>query len=171
MRSISALMMSELFKSNSGVKVLILVTMTHPTVPGVLRICNEATTRLTDQPLRYGTISNGNTFQYVPFDILLPDDMDKKATSSQLIVSNLSQDLVDNFRLYRGPGNVTIQLALSSTPNVIEIQWVNMNIRGVSGTIQLLTVDFGINSMEREPYPADKFTPSGFPAVFGITIT
>lgn len=173
MRSISTALRTELFKQNSGIQLGVLVTLSHPDFPSeTIRIGNLAIDKLTDAPLTYGCTSNGNIFTVIPFDIMLPDDQDKRGTSSQLIVSNLKsdRDLPQLLRKLPDPGKCTIQLVRSNALSSIEMQWVDLDIRGISGNIQFITIEFGVDSLEREPIPAGRFTPSGFPALHGVVI-
>lgn len=165
-RTISALLRSALYSQESGEVAVVLFTMTHVDWPGTFRVCTDPTTRLSDTPLTYGIVSNGQTFTYHPMQVSLPDDIDERAPTARLVIDNINRDLVAFARTVQGPGACTIQIVLASTPNVVEITFPALDIRGVSGNDQALTVEFGIDALETEPFPAGKFVPSQFPGLF-----
>lgn len=145
---------------------VVLLTIAHPDFADTLRISSDPTTRISTTPLLYGTVSDGNTFQFCPLSISLPDDMDERAPTARLGVENVSQVLVELVRSVTTPGTCTIQMVLASSPDTVEIEWPTLDIRGVQFNANLMNFEFGLNALDDEPFPAGIFAPSGFPGLF-----
>ncbi len=166
-RTVSSNFLAEILKQSSGLGVAVLFTITHPSYAGTLRVTNNyILPRISDTPLLYGVVSGGNTFYFHPMTAQLPSDVSKRAPSARLVMDNVGRDLIDFAMAVTSPGLCTIQVVLTSTPNVIEMTFANLNIRNIQGNDATISFDFGEDALEREQFPKGKVVPSQFPGSF-----
>lgn len=166
MRSLSLDMRTALFAQESGKVAVALITITHPTLASPLYLSSDATERLSTDPLVYGTISRGNSHLYVAPEVYLPDEKDREPPQSKLIISNVSRDYIDLVRSISSPASFKIELVLSDAPDDVEIEYPAMQMTQVEFDAMTMTFTLSQDAMALEPYPAHKFTPSYFPALF-----
>ena len=74
----------------------------------------------------------GNTFIHMPFDIILPDNVDGKSPHSTLTIQNVSRMLIEELRTYKTPLNVTIQVVRAKDPTDVLASWGDFQMRQVS---------------------------------------
>jgi len=145
---------------------VVLITLQHPDIPGIARLSSDPTERLSETPLRYGTESNGHIYLFAPMSVQLPDDVGERAPMARIVIENVSRELVERARSVTTPGTASIQVVLSSSPNDVEYDTPEFDIRGFRGDAESLTLELGLDSLTDEPFPAGVFAPSGFPGLF-----
>ena len=74
----------------------------------------------------------GETYLQMPFDIILPDNVDGKSPQSTLSIDNVSRMLIDELRTYQTPLVVTIQVVRAKDPTDVLASWENFKMRQVS---------------------------------------
>jgi hypothetical protein len=145
---------------------IVLITIEHDDIEGALRLSSDPTERLSDTPLQYGTVSNGDTYLFCPMSISLPDDMDERAPTARFAIENVSRELIAFARSVTTPGTCSIQIVLASSPDDVEIEYPEMDLRSVQFSATMLTLEMGIDSLDQEPFPAGTFNPVWFPGLF-----
>lgn len=167
MRALSLTMRQALNAQESGEVAIVLLTIQHPDLPTPIRLSSDPTTLLTDTPLQYGTVSRGYTFRFFPFVISLPDDVSERSPTAQIQIENVSRELVSIVRSTSTPATVWMQMVLASNPSFVEIDYPLFDLRSVSYTASVMTLELSIDSLATEPYPSGNFDPAGFPGMFG----
>lgn len=156
-----------MYAEHTGTVVIALLTLTHPSIAGdPLYISSDPTVRLSDTPLIYGTTSRGNDYQFVPMALGLPDDIDERAPSARIIIDNVSRDIVAIARTFPSPPKCKIELVLSSSPEVVEVEYPEFDIMNFQYNSNSITLELTIESLTDEPLPAGSFNPSGFGGLF-----
>lgn len=166
MRLLSLEFRKSLFAQESGEVPVFLLTITHPQLGAPIRLSTDPTTRLSVDPLRYGTVSRGETFEYVGVEITLPDEQAKNPPTSKLVISNVSRELVPLARSVSTPPSVKIEAVLASAVDTVEFTVPAMDMVALQYDVGQLTFSLAIDAMTTEPYPAGSFNPASFPGLF-----
>ncbi len=152
--------------SATGEIPVVLMTVSHESLDEPFRFSSDPTTRISTDPLRYGTVSRGETFDFLPLSIGLPEDSDEATPTIQLVISNLTRQLTPMLRSVATPASVTTEIVLASTPDVVEATWPAFDLVGSSAAGNDVTLTLTVDSLSAEPYPAGQFTPGNFPGLF-----
>jgi hypothetical protein len=62
--------------------------------------------------------------------------------------------------------NVSIELVLTRTPDVLEISFPGFLMSGITYNANSIVADLNVESLAIEPFPAHTFTPSYFPGLY-----
>src|SRR5215203_1946511 len=100
-----------------------LLTITHEDLVEPLRISSDPTARLTTDPLQYGTVSRGETYLYIPFQLSLPEDSEEAGPQAQLILQDIDRELIPLIRSASTPPQVLMEIVLASAPDDVEIEF------------------------------------------------
>lgn len=166
MRILSLNFREALFSQASGELPIFLLTITHPKLDAPIYLSTDATTRLTTDPLTYGTLSRGTTFLYAGIDVTLPDEQDKTPPASKLTIQNVTRDLIPLARSVSSPPSVQIEAILASAPDIVEMTWPVMDMSNLTADMSTLQFDLTVDALTTEPYPSGTFNPADFPALF-----
>ena len=166
MRSISDRFKAALFKENTDEVTTALITITHPDLPTTLRFSSNPSQRLSTEPLAYGTISRGETFDYVPMKFTLPADQDDAPPTIDIIIVNVGRETVPLLRSTLTPASVTVEIILDAYPDDVEATFPEFDLVSAPYEGETATLSLAVDTMQTEPYPAGTFSPSGFPGLF-----
>jgi Domain of unknown function (DUF1833) len=155
-----------LFSQESGEVVIFLLTITHPSLATPILLSTDPTARITTDPLVYGTVSRGNTFLYAGIDVSLPDELDRTAPASKLIVSNVTRDIIPLARSVQTPPSILFESVLLSAPDTVELSFPALNMTNLVCDASQLTFDLTMDALATEPFPAGSFDPASFPGLF-----
>ena len=156
----------------SGEIDVMLVTIAHPDLVGLghadgkIRLSSDPTERFSVDPLRYGTTSRSQEFEFLPFAWRIPEDGEEAQPTIPLAIANFSQDLVALLRSTTEPALVTCEVVAASAPDVVEIAFPEFDLTSVQGDTALLTITLSIDMLSNEPVPADTVSPAYFPGLF-----
>ncbi len=147
--------------------VIMLLELKHPDTTQVLRYSGDNTQLLdTDPELVWGTISQGQTWVYKPLSLRLPTDVADRPPRMQLIVENVTGDMVAFCASMIQRGTCGLNIITASEPNYIQIPFPIMDLRGFTRNADVITFEIGLDAAEDEPMPGGLFTPAGFPGLF-----
>ena len=165
-RTVSLTLRTALNAEQTGETTIFLITVVHPSLGTPLRFSSDPTTRLTVDPLQYGTVSRGNTYNFLPIGLVMPDDSDQTPPAMKLVLDNVMRDAIPLLRSISTPATVTIEMVLASAPDTVEVAWTGFDLVNVDYNDGSISADLTINALVTEPYPAGSFTPSGFGGLF-----
>lgn len=158
------------FSTESTDDLILLLTIYDPDNSQIVvaRLCDNFTQRIseTNNEVVYGVVSNGNNFIYLPLEITLPTEEEAQAPRCSVTIHDVTQYLTPIIRELSGPPTVTLQLVLSSTPNVIEASFSGFYISNITYNKDTVTAELSMIDYEREPFPMHSFTPAYFPGLF-----
>jgi Domain of unknown function (DUF1833) len=157
----------ELYKQESDEIPVMLVELRHPDTTQIIRISGDNTKILDSDPeLQWGTVSQGKTYIYRPMNLRLPSDSQDKPPKMQIIVENVTGDLVAFCASMIQRGTCDLDIVLASQPDIIQIPFPVMDLRGYSRNNMTIVFEVGMDAAEDEPIPGGTFTPAGFPGLF-----
>jgi hypothetical protein len=166
MRNVSLNMREALFSQESGEVAIFLVTITHPDLDLPILLTSDATTRLSTDPLKYGTVSNGQTFLYAGMTVSLPDEQEKSPPACQLIIPNIDRSIIPLARSIVSPASAKIQIVLASAPDLVEIEVPALDMVNLTYDVINLTFGLAMDALATEPFPAGTFNPADFGGLF-----
>lgn len=157
---------AETSKRESDVAAIHLLTFDHPDLVSPVRISDDPTTRLTTQPLAYGTVSNGDTYNFLPIRVELPDETERGAPTARLAVDNVDRGLTAIIRSITSPATVTIDVVLSDDLDTSIRAVAPMQVRVASITAEQITLEFMGDILANEGFPGRTFNAGDFAALF-----
>lgn len=145
---------------------VVLITITDTTLAQPLRLSSHPTTRISVDPLAYGTVSGGETYEWAMLGTALPDDSESGPRKATITIENITTDRATLLRGLTEAARVTISAALASAPDEI-VQTVTA-LRIVSRSYDAQSVSLGLsaqaagisglNPAQIEPWPAMRQT-------------
>lgn len=155
------------YAQDTDVAVIMLLTLSNENMEEPIRVCSAPVEKFTDLGENvYGVTSNFNRFIFLPFEIELPQDDKTGAVSAKLTIDNVTREIVQYARQTRNVLNVTVQVVLSNNLDYVELEYKNFKLRNINYDSLTISGDLSIDYLGLEPFPAGRFTPSGFPGLF-----
>ncbi|MGO7750491.1 DUF1833 family protein [Rhizobium ruizarguesonis] len=146
--------------------VICLLTVTHDDLEAPIYLSSNATTRLSEDPLVYGTESRGEQYFYLPFEFTLPDDQSDNPPRVQLKMDNIERSLVSVLRSFATPASVLMEIVLASDLDLVEITMPALQMSDVAIDDHTVSATLVADALINEPHPAGQFTPGSFPGLF-----
>lgn len=154
-RTLSPAAVRELLAQSSGEVFVLLLTLTHASMPAVRLASNtEAVT------------SRGQVFLAFPFSLDLPADLAEQLVTVQLSISNVDRRLVQALRSIADPIAVTLEVVTAGSPDTVEVGPYLFDMQSVSYNAASITATLSYEPILNEPFPAGSFTPQSFPQLF-----
>lgn len=158
------------FAQETGEVVVTLLTITHPDMEETIRISSDPTQRLDGsgdpQPI-YGTISRGEQYLFVPFDLTLPDEQDETAPNAKIRLSNVGREVMELVRSVDTPAKIVLEILLGSDLETVEVAFPELHIAQAEYTAGELTLGLVVDFLSEIPFPGGTFGPAYFPGLFG----
>ncbi|KAA2314560.1 hypothetical protein E0K93_09595 [Puniceibacterium sp. HSS470] len=144
----------------------------HPELPASIRLSTDPTERLQDDPLIYCTRSTwrGANPMTEPWlwtiaSALLPSDLEDAPASASLVLENLDSNMVAIVRSVVTPPTVNMAVVLASSPNVIEAEFLDLQILSADIDAGAITLAISRDEIEAEPFPSGRMTRDRFPGL------
>lgn len=156
------------YAQDTDVAVIVLITLTDPlTQSDPIRVCSVPVEKFSDLGENvYGVTSNGDRYLFLPFEIQLPQDDKTGTVSATLTIDNVTREIIQYARQTRNLLNVTVQVVLSNDLDHVEMEYKDFKLRNITYDALTISGDLSIDYLGLEPFPAGRFTPSGFPGLF-----
>lgn len=149
---------------------IVLVTITHPSLAAPVYLSSDPTQRLSVDPLAYGTISNGVTYQFVLMSAIVPGDGNDTSSKAQLELENVESDMVKVMRSFTDYATVDFKLVMASNPDFVERHFPDRRIAKATATAEKVTLDIIRWPIEMESimesWPSGRQTRSRFPGLW-----
>lgn len=155
MRTVSSNARAALYAAQTSEVLLQLLTIDHADLGAPLRLVNNTE----------AIVSDGETFQPFPFSLVLPAESDSELPTVELVVDNVSRELLEEVRAISTPFTLTIEIVLASSPDTVEASY---NLESRSATYDAMSIRFqlGAEAFMAEPFPTDIYTPTTNPGLF-----
>ena len=124
MRPITSRLLAELYAGESSAVLVPLVKLTHANWSEPVRLVRD------DAALTHA----GEEYLPFPFEISLPDDRDKGFPVLKWTASNVSREIIGQFRAITGEVLGRVVYVLTSHPDVVEVGPFEVEITGI-GTL------------------------------------
>jgi|SRR5215212_190607 len=169
-RTVSLTFRRAMYSQETGEVPILLITVIpdvteHPAGPRYY-FSSDPTTRMSDVPLVYGTFSRGRWYYYLPFSAILPDDKNDTPPVARIVMDNIDRELIRMLRESIRPATFQMELVMSSTPGVVEIDFPDVEMVTADYDANSIQLTLELNQLAHEPAPAGTFNPSGFPGLF-----
>lgn len=155
MRTVSSNARAALYAAQTSEVFLQLLTVDHPDLGAPLRLVNNTES----------IVSDGETFEPFPFELVLPAETDTELPTVELVVDNVSRELLEEVRSISTPFTLTIEIVLASSPDVIEASY-DLESRSATYDASSIRFQLGAEAYMSEPFPADIYTPTTYPGLF-----
>ena len=132
-----------------------LLTLEHDSIAEPIRVCSNSSD-ITSLGLEYVSF---------PFEIAyVPDD--EKPARVTLRIANLDGRIQTALEAISTPVEATLQMVLASSPDTIEADVVNLQLRAVEADVIEMTGSLEHRQYGREPFPRQSATPITTPGLF-----
>ncbi|MGZ9811291.1 hypothetical protein ACXN5S_12585 [Pseudoroseicyclus sp. H15] len=145
----------------------------HASLDAPLRISTDPTSRLSAEPLRYGTRSSwgdadpaNEPYLFLPIAVELPGDQEDVPAASTLVIDNLVAGLPKILRGLTSPASVSVAVVLASSPDVVEVEYTGLQLVTAGGDASQTRLELSRRPIEEENVPMDRFTRDRFPGLF-----
>lgn len=166
MRVLSLNFRKAIFSQEAGEVPIFLLTITHPSLLAPIYLSTDPTTRYSDVPLMYRTVSRTINFLYAGIDITIPDEQDKTPPASKLTIANVTRDIIPLARSVSTPPAVKVEAVLASALDTVEMTWPELDMSNLTYDANQLVFDLTMDSLVTEPFPAGTFSPAYFGGLF-----
>ena len=143
-----------------------LVTITHAALPVPVRLSSDPTLRLSSDPLKYGTRSQGQVYEFVLMSAVLPDDREDTPATVQLALENVSSDMTSLVRASIEPATIDFAMVMASEPDIIEMRWTGLCAMRTTYDASQIMIEVSREAILGEPWPAHRMTQARFPGLF-----
>lgn len=152
---ISAQLLAELYKQESGDPLLMLVTLSDPSFDTIYLVSN--TVNIT---------SRGQEYTAFPMQIRLPADDGETNREVNIEFDNVSLELIDELRSITSPIDVAIEIVLASNPDEVQLSYEELKIRNINYNKQRISAKLYMDSFLSVELTSEEYTPTNFPGLF-----
>lgn len=165
-RAISLNARAEFAAGQTDAVYVVLITITHPSLAQPARFSTDPTTRISTEPLVYGTRHLGNDHLFVLVSAILPDDLPTAPPQATLTFANVDKDMAGLLRSITSPCNIDYAIVRASAPNEILAEFKRLKaVRGSYNAAQV-SLEISREPFTSEPCPSGRMTKQRFPALF-----
>jgi len=164
MRTIPLAALQEMFKLSPGEFPITLLEISRG--EDIIRLSSDATQRISEDPIVYGTISAGETYIYFPFELTLPQDRAESISGVKIQVENVSAEIGWWLRKSTVKPTATIKIISSGDLDNPIMILPDYDLASFQGGTMTIEGELILSTLESEPYPGYTFTPGYFPGLF-----
>lgn len=140
--------------------VLLLVTLTHPTIETV-RVVNNS-------PAQDGSgdiVSRGETYLAYPFRPQLPNNTDEQPRA-KITIANIDRRISESLMNLESSPKIAFEIVTASDPNTVQMRFPQFELVNVTWDAIQVEGELTQASYAAEPYGPIRVIPSLFPALF-----
>lgn len=147
---------SDMFASETGEGLLILLTIDHDDLSAPIRVVNN----------NVNIESRSNTYIAFPFTIILPSDNPESPPTARLEIDNVSREIGETIRSISSAPTVLIEVVRTDDFDTLEMSFPQLKLRNVRFDASKVVGDVLSEDIQLEPYPSTTFNPSNSPGLF-----
>ncbi len=151
---------------------VVLMEISHPDLEAHIRLSTDPTERLQSDPLMWGTRSpwrgaNPLTqpFLWIVASAVIPGDADDAPAQALIVLENIDSAMAELLRSFTAPPSVAMAVVLASSPDLVEAEWIGLQITSAEITAGEITLTLSRDEIEMEPFPAGRMTRMRFPGL------
>lgn len=126
---------------------IVLLTILHDDLQAPIRMTSDGAP----------TIHDGYVYTPFPFELSLPDDVEKQAPIAALRIDNTNQQIIADLRGLEAAPRINIKIVRSADPNVIEREYDGLELRGESYDVGSITGKLTVEDWSTEEFPYETF--------------
>lgn len=115
---------------------------------------------------REDIVSQGRTFDFFPVEFVLPNDDAETISEVQIVLKTVQKELIDLIRRYTGGVTISAELVLAATPDNIEYELEDLEIKGASYDKSQVVLSARPESLVDRRFPAHDRLPRTYPGMF-----
>lgn len=155
------------YSQETDVAYIVLLKLSTSELSDDLYLCNIPVEKFTDLGENiYGCTSNGQRYIFLPFQVVLPHDDKTGVITAKLTIDNVNRQIVQYARQTKKAIDVDVSVVLSNNLDNVEIEYKGFKLTNVTYDGFTVSGNLSIEYLGSEPFPAGRFTPSGFPGLF-----
>lgn len=151
-RDISTTGLNAIFAQEMSEVFLILLTISHPDLETPIYVSSDAV----------DTVSRGQIYIALPFDLTLPDENDLHMPRAYLTIDNVGRVLMAPIRKMDQPADVKIEIIRADDPDIVEIAFPDFKLTNIRYDAAQIQGKLSLEIFATQPYPAGIFAPSDF---------
>ncbi len=151
-RTLSTTGLKAIFAQEISEVFAILLTITHPDLEMPIYVSSDAV----------DTVSRGQVYTALPFDLTLPDENDLHMPRAYLTIDNVGRVLMAPIRQMNAPADVKIEIIRVSEPDFVEIAFPDFKLTNIRYDAAKIQGKLSLEVFASQPYPAGIFAPSEF---------
>ncbi|MFC3693422.1 hypothetical protein ACFOWB_14465 [Chenggangzhangella methanolivorans] len=123
-------------------------------------LCTGFAVRLSDDPLRYGFVSRGETYDYLPMKVALPGSSRTALPAAAIEIDNKGPEAVDAVRSSIWRASLDIQTVHAARPNEVVDDYPGLEVVDAvwKDDEDLLSIKVGYPSLESTPLVRHRLT-------------
>lgn len=156
---------------------IVLIKVSHADWDEPIYLASDWTVRTSLEPLKFGVVSNGITYDFVVMSAVLPDDNDSSPAQAELVFATLNDvadaagidlqgGIVAAVRELVDAATVDMSVVLASSPDDVEIAYTGLLATRAAYPSDRVSVTLSREPMVTEPWPALRATKELMPNLF-----
>ena len=159
--TISASARQKMYAQTTDATPLVLLEFDHPDNPGQ----GDFPAYLVNNPV--AVESNGNIYQPVAFQALLPDQTgDSELPVLRLALVGPPHEMIAMVRPLQNPPTMKVSMILAEDPDTIMREWDNIVLRNVAADNLGLQFEMQYEDLALTPFPKNRYSLGNFPGLF-----
>lgn len=111
-------------------------------------------------------VSNGEVYTATWFDIQLPEIANRSPQGTQVSIDNVDMRLIGLLRRITQPLQVEVRVVLASTPDVIELEFLDLVLREADWDVSVVTGTLASEDPLNQAFPSHQYDPRSFQGLF-----
>lgn len=151
---------------------MVLATVTHPSLTTALRLSADPTTIIEDHHPEfgrtYGTISRGETYQFVPFTYAIEAGDPETPPTASLRLQNTDYRILETLEqidLGGAPASIALEIVHSSNLDLVREAHPNFIMAGWTHDDEWIDVGLAFDARTRGSFPYHRYTRSATPGL------
>lgn len=155
-RSLSASVIAGMNAPQTGLCMLALLELSHPSWVTPIRVVNN-TVDITHL---------GNVYTAYPFDVMLPSESDDPNPTASLRIDNVDRRIVREVRATSGDAiNVTLKVISAEEPDVVQVGPLQFKARPITWDAAVIEATLTYDDILNRRYTSWTFSPNSHPGV------
>jgi hypothetical protein len=155
-----------LFAEANGSVPVLLLTITHPQMAQTIRLSSDNAELLDYETQQRGTTSREQRYSFMPMDIQLPEQGDEVEPVLTATLYDVALEVAPLLESVVTPAFVEAVVVSADAPDDVEVSFATFRLTSADIQGDNVSLRLVVDGMGDEPYPADNFTPDGFPGLW-----
>ncbi|RXF72125.1 hypothetical protein [Hansschlegelia zhihuaiae] len=154
----------EMTSQHSAAVKVGLLTIT-PVVGDPILLCTDAAVRLSVDPLRYGLVSRGQTYDYLPMRVSLPGVNMNALPAAAIETDNVDPAVVAAVRSSINRAALDLETIFTTRPDEVVESWPGLEVVEATWDDDVASLKIGYPTLENIPLVRHRLTVNVSPAL------